>query len=70
MLVSKGVVSGNRYLPVQIGPIFRTTSDLSDKVSLDLKKRGMQFVGSTTIYSYLLAVGVIDDHEMDCDWPK
>ena len=55
---------------MQIGPIFRTTSDLSDKVSLDLKKRGMQFVGSTTIYSYLQAVGVIDDHEMDCDWPK
>lgn len=46
--------------------VLRATSDLSDKVSKDLKKRGMKFVGSTIIYSYLQAVGVIDDHEPEC----
>ena len=42
--------------------IFNTTSSLSDKVSKDLKKRGMSFVGSTIIYSYLQAIGIINDH--------
>lgn len=46
--------------------VIRATSPLSDAVSKDLKRRGMQFVGSTIIYSYLQAVGVIDDHEPDC----
>ena len=46
--------------------IVRATSPLSDAVSKDLKKRGMKFVGSTIIYSYLQAVGVIDDHEAQC----
>lgn len=46
--------------------VIRATSDLSDQVSKDLKKRGMKFVGSTIIYSYLQAVGVIDDHEPEC----
>lgn len=44
----------------------RTTTELSDRVSKDLKKRGMRFVGSVTIYSYLQAVGVVDDHEKKC----
>ncbi|MDY4697249.1 MAG: DNA-3-methyladenine glycosylase I [Selenomonas montiformis] len=44
----------------------RTTSALSNVLSKDLKKRGMKFVGSTTIYSYLQAVGVIESHEPDC----
>ncbi len=44
----------------------KTTSDLSDQISKDLKKRGMKFVGSTIIYSYLQAVGVINSHEEDC----
>ncbi len=43
-----------------------TTSPLSDKVSMDLKKRGMKYVGSTIIYSYLQAIGIINDHEIDC----
>ena len=43
-----------------------TTSPLSDEVSYDLKKRGMKFVGSTIIYSYLQAIGVINDHEKCC----
>ena len=42
------------------------TSDLSDKVSKDLKKRGFKFVGSTIIYSFLQALGIIDDHLISC----
>ena len=43
-----------------------TTNDLSDTISKDLKKRGMSFVGSTIIYSYLQAIGVICSHSKDC----
>lgn len=44
----------------------RTTSPLSDAVSKDLKKRGMAFVGSTIIYSFLQSIGVINGHAKDC----
>ena len=44
----------------------KTTSPLSDAISHDLKKRGMTFVGSTIVYSYLQAVGIIVSHEKDC----
>lgn len=47
--------------------VFRATSPLSDEISADLVRRGMKFVGSTIIYSYLQACGIIDDHEPDCD---
>lgn len=50
--------------------VIRATSPLSDAISKDLKKRGMKFVGSTIIYSYLQAVGVIDDHDPDCAFGK
>ncbi|MFV0481092.1 MAG: DNA-3-methyladenine glycosylase I [Campylobacteraceae bacterium] len=43
-----------------------TTSKLSDDITKDLKKRGFKFVGSVTIYSFLQAAGLIDDHENDC----
>lgn len=43
-----------------------TSSPLSDKISKDLKIRGMSFVGTTIIYSYLQAIGIINDHEIDC----
>ncbi len=43
-----------------------THNELSDKISNDLKKRGMKFVGTTIIYSYLQAIGVINDHEINC----
>ena len=46
--------------------IEKTTSKLSDDISKDLKRRGMKFVGSTIIYSYLQAIGVIYSHEKDC----
>ncbi len=44
----------------------KTTSPLSDEISKDLKKRGMSFVGTTVVYSYLQAVGVINSHEDGC----
>ena len=44
----------------------KTTSELSDKISKDLKKRGMKFVGSTIIYSYLQAIGIIYSHDKNC----
>lgn len=46
--------------------IDNVTNELSDNISRDLKKRGMTFVGSTIIYSYLQAIGVIDSHEREC----
>ncbi len=46
--------------------IGKTTNPLSDKISKDLKRRGMTFVGSTIIYSYLQAIGIIYSHEKDC----
>lgn len=39
---------------------------LSDKISKDLKKRGMNFVGSTIIYAFLQSVGIVNDHEVNC----
>lgn len=44
----------------------KTTNELSDAISKDLKKRGMTFVGSTIIYSYLQAIGVIYSHGKEC----
>ena len=41
-------------------------SDISDKISKDLKKRGMSFVGSTIIYAYMQAVGLVNDHMTGC----
>mgnify|MGYP004517159389 FL=1 len=46
--------------------IDKTTSELSDLISKDLQKRGMKFVGSTIIYSYLQAIGVIYSHDKQC----
>ena len=45
---------------------YLTESELSKHISKDLKKRGMKFVGPTIIYSYLEAVGIIDNHQKDC----
>ncbi len=42
------------------------TTSQSDALSKDLKKRGMNFVGSTIIYAYMQAVGLVDDHLVDC----
>ncbi len=41
-------------------------TELSDKISKDMKKRGFKFIGTTIIYAYLQAVGVVDDHLEGC----
>jgi DNA-3-methyladenine glycosylase I len=47
------------------------TTPLSDKIAKDLKKRGFKFVGSTVIYAYLQAIGLVNDHSTDCyKYPK
>ncbi|HQO72951.1 MAG TPA: DNA-3-methyladenine glycosylase I, partial [Sedimentibacter sp.] len=42
------------------------TSELSDRISKDLKNRGFKFLGSTVIYSHLQATGLINDHLVSC----
>ncbi|MBI3285099.1 MAG: DNA-3-methyladenine glycosylase I [Burkholderiales bacterium] len=44
------------------------TSELSDRISKDLSKRGFKFVGSTIIYAYMQAIGMVQDHAADCAW--
>lgn len=48
----------------------KVSSELSDSISNDLKRRGMKFVGTTIIYSYLQAIGVIYSHMPCCDMYK
>jgi len=43
-----------------------TRSELSDTVSKDLQRRGMKYVGTTIVYSYLQAIGVINGHSKEC----
>lgn len=43
-----------------------TSTPLSDKISKDLKTRGMKYVGTVIIYSYLQAIGIVDDHDKTC----
>lgn len=42
------------------------TTELSDIISKDLKKRGFKFVGSTVIYAHMQATGMVNDHEVNC----
>jgi len=42
------------------------TTELSDAMSKDLKSRGFKFVGSTIIYAHMQAVGMVNDHVIDC----
>ena len=62
--------SFDRYLWHWTGQVVyetgKVSSELSDVVSKDLKRRGMKFVGTVIIYSYLQAVGVINSHEEFC----
>ncbi len=48
--------------------IQRNRSELSDQLTKDLKNKDFKFIGSVTIYSYLQAIGVINDHDLDCDF--
>lgn len=42
------------------------TTELSDKISKELKKKGFKFVGSTIIYAFMQAIGMVNDHTVDC----
>ncbi|MFT7611721.1 MAG: DNA-3-methyladenine glycosylase I [Parvicellaceae bacterium] len=48
---------------------YPATTPLSDVISKDLKKRGFKFIGATTTYAYMQAIGLINDHMNDC-WKK
>ena len=48
------------------GDLMLATSPLSDEISKDLKKRGMNFVGSTIIYAIIQTIGMVDDHDEGC----
>ncbi|MCL2630940.1 MAG: DNA-3-methyladenine glycosylase I [Firmicutes bacterium] len=45
---------------------YKASTPLSDKISKDLKKLGFKFVGSTIIYAFMQAVGIVNDHLVDC----
>ena len=46
-------------------------TELSDKISADLKKRGFKFIGSTICYAFMQATGMVNDHSADCfKYPK
>ena len=62
---TNGEVVDHHLLDVKDMP---AKDDLSERVSADLKKRGFKFVGPTIIYSYLQAIGVINDHWEYCDY--
>ena len=42
------------------------SSPLSDTISKEMKRRGMSFTGTTIIYAYLQAIGILNDHTTDC----
>ena len=46
------------------------SSPLSDAISADLKRRGMKFVGTVIVYSYLQAAGLLQSHERECEWAQ
>lgn len=61
-----GFVAGQTVVKATDEPIAK--SDLSDEVTKDMKKRGFKFIGSVTIYSYLQAIGIVNDHDLQCDF--
>src|SRR5689334_23249767 len=57
-----------RYAPAQetARPMFASTSPESIALSKELKKRGWKFVGPTTVYAFMQAMGLVNDHAADC----
>ncbi|HPJ02134.1 MAG TPA: DNA-3-methyladenine glycosylase I [Candidatus Limiplasma sp.] len=73
--IQKEFGSFDRYLytfapdaPIIGGQELICSSPLSDAIAKDLKKRGMRFMGTVTVYSFLQAVGVVNDHDPLCDF--
>lgn len=46
------------------------TTEISDALAKDLKKRGFKFLGTTVVYAYMQATGMVNDHVMDCHCRK
>ena len=62
-----GFVDGKPVIDIRPrGERLPASTDLSDQISKDLKKRGFRFVGTTIIYAFLQAVGVVNDHSREC----
>lgn len=59
----KGKPIQNKYKSLKEIP---TRTDLSDKISEDLKNRGFKFVGSTIVYAHMQATGMVNDHVVNC----
>jgi DNA-3-methyladenine glycosylase I len=59
----EGKQKANRWLRMSQVP---ATSVESDALSKDLKKRGFRFVGSTIVYAYMQAIGLVNDHTAEC----
>lgn len=57
--------TGNKVIVNNSGKV-PVSTELSDRISKDLKKRGMKYAGTIIIYSYLQAIGVVNDHDLDC----
>ena len=69
--IQKEYVSFDKYIwgftnNETIYELDKVSSELSDTISKDLKQRGMKFVGTIIIYSYLQAIGIINSHEIQC----
>lgn len=58
-----GMPINNKFKSLSEVPV---KTELSDRISKDLKKRGMKFVGSTIIYAYMQAIGMVNDHTTNC----
>jgi DNA-3-methyladenine glycosylase I len=48
------------------GRTFPAKTDLSERISKELKRRGFKFVGPTIVYAWMQAVGIVNDHHVDC----
>lgn len=59
----KGQPIQNRWMSASEVP---TCTDISDKMSKNLKKKGFKFIGSTTCYAYMQAIGMVNDHVVSC----
>jgi DNA-3-methyladenine glycosylase I len=72
-LAVSGITFGNLLVanPLKINGLaclrqIPAQTEISDKMSKDLKERGFKFIGSTICYAYMQAVGMVNDHTTDC----
>jgi len=59
-------VGGKPIQNARRGGDWPARTELSDALSKDLKKRGFSFVGSTIVYAFMQAAGLVNDHRVDC----